>query len=107
MWDEAQRQNRIGVEQHPHLRLAATWAIHQARDVVATVYHAAGAAAIFEANPLERRMRDIHAGTQQGQGRPVHFDTVGQMLICLPPEGPMFRQTPVLSGCRPSPRSTD
>ena len=72
-------------------RLAATWAIHQARDVVATVYHAAGATAIFESNPLERRMRDIHAGTQQGQGRPIHFETVGQMLMGLPPEGRMFR----------------
>ena len=42
-------------------------------------------------NPLERRMRDIHAGTQQGQGRPIHFETVGQMLMGLPPEGRMFR----------------
>ena len=48
-------------------------------------------AAIFENNPLERRMRDIHAGTQQGQGRPIHFETVGQMLMGLPPEGRMFR----------------
>ena len=91
MWEEAQRDNRISPDQHPQLRLAATWAIHQARDVVATVYHAAGASAIFEANPLERRMRDIHAGTQQGQGRAVHFETVGQMLMGLPPEGRMFR----------------
>jgi hypothetical protein len=36
-------------------------------------------------------MRDIHAGTQQGQGRPVHFETVGQILLGLPPEGRMFR----------------
>ncbi len=91
MWDEAQKTGRIGAEHHPELRLAATWAIHQARDVVATVYHAAGASAIFESNPLERRMRDIHAGTQQGQGRPIHFETVGQMLMGLPPEGRMFR----------------
>ena len=91
MWEEAQETGRIGPEHHPQLRLAATWAIHQARDVVATVYHAAGATAIFENNPLERRMRDIHAGTQQGQGRPIHFETVGQMLMGLPPEGRMFR----------------
>ena len=91
MWREAQKSGAIGAEHHPQLRLAATWAIHQARDVVATVYHAAGAAAIFEANPIERRMRDIHAGTQQGQGRAVHFETVGQMLMGLPPEGRMFR----------------
>ena len=91
MWDEARSTGAISPEHHPQLRLAATWAIHQARDVVATVYHAAGASAIFESNPLERRMRDIHAGTQQGQGRPIHFETVGQMLMGLPPEGRMFR----------------
>jgi len=91
MWDDAQRTGMINVEHHPQLRLASTWAIHQARDVVATVYHAAGASAIFESNPLERRMRDIHAGTQQGQGRPIHFETVGQMLMGLPPQGRMFR----------------
>jgi alkylation response protein AidB-like acyl-CoA dehydrogenase len=91
MWDDAQRTGKISAEHHPQLRLASTWAIHQARDVVATVYHAAGASAIFENNPLERRMRDIHAGTQQGQGRPIHFETVGQMLMGLPPEGRMFR----------------
>jgi indole-3-acetate monooxygenase len=91
MWDDAQHKGEIGAEHNPQLRLSATWAIHQARDVVATVYHAAGATAIFENNPLERRMRDIHAGTQQGQGRPIHFETVGQMLMGLPPQGRMFR----------------
>jgi alkylation response protein AidB-like acyl-CoA dehydrogenase len=91
MWDDAQRTGKISADHHPQLRLASTWAINQARDVVATIYHAAGASAIFESNPLERRMRDIHAGTQQGQGRPIHFETVGQMLMGLPPEGRMFR----------------
>jgi len=91
MWEESRQTGRISADHSPQLRLAATWAIHQARDVVATVYHAAGATAIFEGNPLERRMRDIHAGTQQGQGRPVHFETVGQILMGLPPEGRMFR----------------
>ncbi len=78
-------------EQHAQLRLASTCAIQQARDVVAAVCNAAGATAIFNENPLERRLRDIHAGTQQGQGRPVHFETVGQILLGLPPEGRMFR----------------
>lgn len=91
MWDEARNTGAISAEHHPQLRLAATWAIHQARDIVATVYQAAGSSAIFENNPLERRMRDIHAGTQQGQGRAVHFETVGQIMMGLPPEGRMFR----------------
>jgi indole-3-acetate monooxygenase len=91
MWDEAEEKGDFSRDKHWQLRLAATWAIQQARDVVATVYNAAGATAIFNENPFERRLRDIHAGTQQGQGRPVHFETVGQILLGLPPEGRMFR----------------
>jgi indole-3-acetate monooxygenase len=82
MWEDAERDGEFAAERHWQLRLAATWAIQQARDVVATV---------FNENPFERRLRDIHAGTQQGQGRPVHFETVGQILLGLPPEGRMFR----------------
>src|SRR6201997_2670068 len=37
MWDEARETGRISADHHPQLRLSATWAIHQARDVVATV----------------------------------------------------------------------
>ncbi len=91
MWAEAERTGQFLPEQHARLRLSTTWAIQQARDVVAAVYSAAGATAIFNENPFERRLRDIHAGTQQGQGRPVHFETVGQILLGLPPEGRMFR----------------
>jgi alkylation response protein AidB-like acyl-CoA dehydrogenase len=91
MWAEAEGKGDFGADKHPQLRLASTWAIKEAREVVATVYHAAGATAIFEDNPFERRLRDMHAGSQQGQGRPVHFETVGQILLGLPPEGRMFR----------------
>jgi indole-3-acetate monooxygenase len=91
MWDEAERNGDFRPDQHARLRLSTTWAIQQAREVVSAVYSAAGATAIFNENPFERRLRDIHAGTQQGQGRPVHFETVGQILLGLPPEGRMFR----------------
>jgi alkylation response protein AidB-like acyl-CoA dehydrogenase len=91
MWAEAERTGEFLYDQHVRLRLSTTWAIHQARDIVATVYGAAGSNAVFNENPFERRLRDIHAGTQQGQGRPIHFETVGQVLMGLPPQGRMFR----------------
>jgi indole-3-acetate monooxygenase len=91
MWEDAERDGDFAPDKHWQLRLASTWAIQQARDVVATVYNLAGSDAIFNENPFERRLRDIHAGTQQGQGRPIHFETVGQILLGLPPEGRMFR----------------
>jgi alkylation response protein AidB-like acyl-CoA dehydrogenase len=91
MWHEANRSGRLPPAQHAKIRLASTWAINQSREVVASVYNAAGAAAIFNENPFERRFRDMHAGSQQGQGRPLHFETVGQILLGLEPEGRMFR----------------
>ena len=50
----------------------------------------AGATAIFTDNPLERRFRDMHTASQQAQGRPVHFQTVGQILLGLDPQIAMF-----------------
>ena len=49
-------------------------------------YQAAGSSAIFTAGAFERRFRDIHAVTQQLQGRQAHFETVGQFLLGLDPD---------------------
>ncbi|HEV2099011.1 MAG TPA: acyl-CoA dehydrogenase family protein, partial [Stellaceae bacterium] len=79
------RTGHLTLEQRMTIRLASTFAIHQARDVVDTAYHAAGATAIFTANPFERRFRDVHTVSQQLQGRQEHFETVGQFLLGLDP----------------------
>ena len=65
--------------------MAATFATHQARDVVDAAYHAAGATAIFQSNPFERRFRDVHTVSQQVQGHASNFEAVGQVLLGLQP----------------------
>ncbi|MBV9858555.1 MAG: acyl-CoA dehydrogenase family protein [Alphaproteobacteria bacterium] len=79
----AARTGRLTLDQRMTIRLAATFAIHQSVAIVDTLYHAAGATAIFNANPFERRFRDIHTVVQQLQGRQQHFETVGQHLLGL------------------------
>jgi indole-3-acetate monooxygenase len=64
--------------------MATTYAIGQAKAVVETAYQAAGANAIFEDGPFERRFRDVHAVTQQIQGHLDNFETVGQHLLGMP-----------------------
>ncbi|HXC89559.1 MAG TPA: acyl-CoA dehydrogenase family protein [Stellaceae bacterium] len=83
---EVARTRRLSLDQRMTIRLAATFAIHQAMAVVDTAYHAAGATAIFTTNPFERRFRDIHTVSQQLQGRQQHFETVGQYLMGLAPD---------------------
>jgi alkylation response protein AidB-like acyl-CoA dehydrogenase len=72
-------------EQRINNRIVTTYAIQQAREVVNFVYHAAGATAIFESNPFERRFRDLHTVTQQGQGHYANFEALGQTLLGTPP----------------------
>ena len=52
--------------------------------MIDTAYHAAGATAIFESNPFERRFRDVHTVMQQVQAQFVNFEMVGQVLLGLP-----------------------
>ena len=90
IWREVAESGRLSLDHNTTIRLASTWAIHQAKDVVDAVYHAAGATAIFESNPFERRFRDIHTVIQQYQGRQAHFEAVGQVLLGLAAENAMF-----------------
>jgi indole-3-acetate monooxygenase len=81
IWKDLVAGTDITVAQRITIRMAATHAIHKAREAVDFAYNAAGATAIFEGHPLERRFRDIHTVTQQLQGRLSHFETVGAWMM--------------------------
>ncbi|MCZ6748004.1 MAG: acyl-CoA dehydrogenase family protein [SAR324 cluster bacterium] len=84
--EAAQRTHQVTLEQRIAIRLAATHAIRQAQAVGDFAYEAAGASAIFTANPFERRFRDLHTVAQQLQGRKSHYQTVGKYLLGLEAE---------------------
>ena len=90
VWTEARKRGHLTLDELLSIRLASSFAIQSAKQVVATLYEAAGAMAIFNARPFERRFRDIHTVTQQIQGHPEHFETVGQMLLGRKPDRPLF-----------------
>ena len=50
-----------------------------------------GATAIFPTNPFERRMRDALSASQQLQGRPSNFITIGRVMLGLPPDTILLR----------------
>jgi indole-3-acetate monooxygenase len=90
IWDTVAETGEVTLDHNATIRLASTWAIKQAREVVDELYHAAGATAIFDAQPFERRFRDIHTIAQQMQGAQRHFETVGEILLGLEPDATMF-----------------
>jgi alkylation response protein AidB-like acyl-CoA dehydrogenase len=83
-WDTAVRGGTLSMPQRATLKLAGTYAAHQGKDVIDAVYHAAGATAIFQGNPFERRFRDVHTVLQQVQAHFANFELVGQVLLGLP-----------------------
>ncbi len=90
IWAEARVRGTLTQEDLITIRMASTFAIQSAKQVVAALYEAAGAMAIFNARPFERRFRDVHTVTQQIQGHPEHFETVGQVLLGRKPDRPLF-----------------
>ena len=81
IWKKISAGDKLTTDHRITIRMASTNAIHKAREAVDFAYNAAGATAIFESHPLERRFRDIHTVTQQLQGRLSHFETVGAWMM--------------------------
>nr|WP_294513856.1 acyl-CoA dehydrogenase family protein [uncultured Rhodopila sp.] len=80
------RHGEMTEQQGAMIRLASTWAINQSREAVTALFHCAGSAAVFEDQPFERRLRDIHTVNQQAQGRQLHYESVGQIMLGMLPE---------------------
>ena len=84
--EEWEERGEMDLDQRTRLRLASTWAIQSSREIVNTLFHDCGSMAVFEENLFERRLRDIDTVAQQGQGRILHYETVGQVMLGVSPE---------------------
>ena len=85
-WERVSTSHALDMHTRINLRMATTFAMQRAADVVDVAYKQAGIDAIFERNAFERRFRDMHAITQHIQARDDHFEKVGQYLTGLEPE---------------------
>lgn len=85
IWAAATTKGTFSLEQRARLRLAITGAFDSAIRVVDFAYHAAGTDAIFTGSPFERRFRDIHTVSAQGQANLSNFESAGQALFGLEP----------------------
>ena len=87
VWKSASKHLGPTTEQRIRLRLASTFGIRKAAEVVDISYNLCGSSAIFASNPLQRQFQDISVITQHLQGRPTHYETAGQFFLGLEPEG--------------------
>jgi indole-3-acetate monooxygenase len=80
-WDAATAKRAVSLEERAQLRIAITGSMEQASRVVDFAFRTAGADAIFQGSPFERRFRDMHTVTAQGQAHLSNFEGAGQALF--------------------------
>jgi alkylation response protein AidB-like acyl-CoA dehydrogenase len=79
-WATAAAGAPFAPQQRARLRAAAAWATSRAAAAVDAAYHAGGGSSLYLDNPLQRRLRDIHAVTQHFLVRPDTLTTAGAVL---------------------------
>ncbi len=85
MWASLCAGEEPSLDQRAKLRVAITWSMNQAREVTDYAYQATGTNGIFESSPFERRFRDMHTVSQQGQSHQINFEFAGRVFLGLPP----------------------
>jgi alkylation response protein AidB-like acyl-CoA dehydrogenase len=85
-WETLKAGDPPSLELRALLRTSISTAMLTSRDVVDFAYHASGTNAIFEGSPFERRFRDVHTLTQQGQAHLANFQSAGQALMGTMPQ---------------------
>jgi alkylation response protein AidB-like acyl-CoA dehydrogenase len=85
IWQSVVSTGELKVSQRMDIRMAATFAIHEASAAADAAWQLAGANSIFVAGPFERRLRDMRTVMQQAQGRKSHLQDVGAYLMGLEP----------------------
>lgn len=89
-WSAAVDRTPFTLEHRARVRATAAWATARATAVVDFAYHAGGGSALYATNPLQRRMRDMHALTQHFIIKPDTMTTVGAVLAGQDVNLPVF-----------------
>ena len=81
VWKYVQCNESMTPEQHAQLLLASTQTATMASYAVDLIESAAGTSSIFLDNPLERRIRDIRAASQNIAVRSDQYANAGKLLL--------------------------
>jgi indole-3-acetate monooxygenase len=88
--DAADRGEPVELPERARLRRAQVHAGETAVEIVERLYRAAGAAALFESAPFERRLRDVHALVQQVWLQRATMEDAGRVRLGLAPRRRTF-----------------
>jgi indole-3-acetate monooxygenase len=85
-WDRTIAGDELSLEDRTELLLASVQAVAASTHAVELAYSAAGTNAIYRRSRLEQHFRDSQVLKQHGFTSESRFETVGQVLMALPPD---------------------
>jgi alkylation response protein AidB-like acyl-CoA dehydrogenase len=80
LWERAAAGGEAVLDERARARAAAAWATDVALSTVEFAYRAGGGGSVYNDNPQQRRLRDVHAMTQHFLVRPNTFVAAGRIL---------------------------
>jgi len=89
-WQAAACGRPVTTRESAILRLASVHATRAACEAVELAYHAAGSVSLFDASPLQRALRDVHAVRQHMMVADRYRQDVGRVLLGLEPQESLF-----------------
>ncbi len=82
-WGRA-RRGELGPASQPGSMQAGIWVTHAALRVCDDGFTLAGASALYEASPIQRRLRDMNAATQHAVVQKQNYQGLGGLLVAPP-----------------------
>ena len=83
-WSRAQR-GELGPASQPDSMLAGIWVTHAAVHVASAAFTLGGASALYDASPIQRRMRDMNAAAQHAVVQKQNYQGLGALLVAPAP----------------------
>lgn len=81
LWQSACENGSVTIDERIEVRMASTYAIRKAAEVVDLAYDMFGSDGIFNRNAIQRRFQDMNVIKQQIQGRAANFETAGRYFV--------------------------
>jgi len=89
-WASAEHNERVGDDERAALRLAATACAKRCLEAVDLCFHAAGGAAVYRKNTLQRVFRDAHVAATHGMIAARTLEPIGRRAFGLPTSTAQF-----------------
>jgi alkylation response protein AidB-like acyl-CoA dehydrogenase len=90
IWQAIERGEKIDLEKRARARRACVHAAEASVEAVDLCYRAAGGAALFQVQPFERALRDVHAAMGHFIFQRSAMEDAGRAALGLAPASPVF-----------------